>query len=478
MARRRITSFQPQAGSVSREVDILGRRGASDIINIGKKIRAQKEAERKVVQSTLNNIDNLMEESALIHQEYAADEIAQLKNDVFNLFAKKNKKGKVRGFDIYDPQIRNLVQNRVTEFSKIINRSEPTYTAMQDAIKAVGNDDTILDKTKTNQEIIDLANDVNTLKSNRAPEDMFLEIIFGAKNPELLVNNSLAELTKNDETSSKTFSKKEIINNQNVKTEERLDYNLDVVRVDGTGNFTFDNDKIDEYTDILIKTNPLKFKEENRADVKLLVQDFFKPKSIVKEDISPVTGDGLGSGSGTSKVFDAKNDIVNYEFDEIDKSKITLKGFNFTKPIALRMKVEEDGVDLFKEYKAFGLRENIDGEKFVYAYTGKERISDLEKIIAQYDLKKLLTEKDELLTEEEKKTKKELKEKIDGLDKLHILTLNKAIEKDLIQSARTQGEQEESINIGGLEYVGKNSLFTEDERVNTFDTSIFNDDND
>ena len=101
MARRRYNlTFQPQAGSVSREIDIIGRRGATDIANIGRKIRAKRRYEREVVQSTLNNIDNLMEESALIHQEYAADEIAKLKNDVFNLFAKKNKKGKVRGFDI------------------------------------------------------------------------------------------------------------------------------------------------------------------------------------------------------------------------------------------------------------------------------------------------------------------------------------------------------------------------------------------
>ena len=79
MARRRITSFQPQAGSVSREVDILGRRGATDIINIGKKIRAQKEAERTFVQKTLDNIENLKEESALIHRTAFNSEVDNLK---------------------------------------------------------------------------------------------------------------------------------------------------------------------------------------------------------------------------------------------------------------------------------------------------------------------------------------------------------------------------------------------------------------
>lgn len=464
MARRRITSFQPQAGSVSREVDILGRRGASDIINIGKKIRAQKEAERKVVQSTLNNIDNLMEESALIHQEYAADEIAQLKNDVFNLFAKKNKKGKVRGFDIYDPQIRNLVQNRVTEFSKIINRSEPTYTAMQDAIKAVGNDDTILDKTKTNQEIIDLANDVNTLKSNRAPEDMFLEIIFGAKNPELLINNSLAELTKNDETSSKTFSKKEIINNQNVKTEERLDYNLDVVRVDGTGNFTFDNDKIDEYTDILIKTNPLKFKEENRADVKLLVQDFFKPKSIVKEDISPVTGDGK---DGDDKViFNAKTDVNTYKFDELNNNIPTLKGYNFSTPLSYQTVEPLEGEDVLKKYKVLGLRENNEGKKLVYAYTGAENIGEFQQLILQSDLDDILSKDDDELNPQERETKVEILNKLGGLDELEVLPFNETIYKDLKNSAMKLEKEQEGIARAGLDYFLNNSLFTDEERKN------------
>lgn len=467
MARRRYNlTFQPQAGSVSREIDIIGRRGATDIANIGRKIRAKRRYEREVVQSTLNNIDNLMEESALIHQEYAADEIAKLKNDVFNLFAKKNKKGKVRGFDIYDPQIRNFVQGKVNEFSKIINRSEPTYKAMQDALKAVGNDDTILDKTKTNQEIIDLANDKNTLLSNRAPEDMFLEVIFGAKNPELLVNNSLAELTKNDETSSKTFSKKEIINNQNVKTEERLDYNLDVVRVDGTGNFTFDNDKIDEYTDILIKTNPLKFKEENRADVKLLVQDFFKPKSIVKEDISPVTGDG--SGSGTPRiVFNAKTDVNTYKFDELNNNTPTLKGYNFSRPLKYKPVEPLEGEEVLKDYQVLGLRENNKGEKLVYAYTGAESIDSFKELILQSDLDDILTKDDDKLTPQERETKVEILNKLGGLDELKVLPFNETIHKDLKTSALNLGSKEQrDIARAGLDYFLDNSLFTDEERKN------------
>lgn len=478
MARRRITSFQPQAGSVSREVDILGRRGATDIINIGKKIRAQKEAERTFVQKTLDNIENLKEESALIHRTAFNSEIDNLKQNVFNAFAKKNKRGKVRGFDIYDPEIRNFVQSEVSRLNKLVSRSQPLVDEAEKAIKAINADNTIINKAEAVANVTDYMNDINSLISNKDPLVSFNEIVTASQDDELVVNSALAELTKNDEMSSKSFSKKEVIDNKNVTKEQRFDYNIDVIRIDGEGNRIFNDDKINEYTNAMILANPVKFNNENgRLRAKELVEKFFEPKSTIKEDIRPVTGGGSGSGTFTSKVFNAQSDIVNYEFDEIDKSKITLKGFNFTKPIPLRMKVEEDGVNLFKEYKAFGLRENIDGEKFVYAYTGKERISDLEKIIAQYDLKKLLTEKDELLTEEEKKTKKELKEKIDGLDKLHILTLNKAIEKDLIQSARSQGEQEESINIGGLEYVGENSLFTEDERVNTFDTSIFNDDN-
>jgi hypothetical protein len=465
MARRRYNlTFQPQAGSVSREIDIIGRRGATDIANIGRKIRAKRRYEREVVQSTLNNIDNLMEESALIHQEYAADEIAKLKDDVFNLFAKKNKKGKVRGFDIYDPQIRNFVQGKVNEFSKIINRSEPTYKAMQDALKAVGNDDTILDKTKTNQEIIDLANDKNTLLSNRAPEDMFLEVIFGAKNPELLVNNSLAELTKNDETSSKTFSKKEIINKQNVKTEERLDYNLDVVRVDGTGNFTFDNDKIDEYTDILIKTNPLKFKEENRADVKLLVQDFFKPKSIVKEDISPVTGDGK---DGDDKVvFNAKTDVNTYKFDELNNNIPTLKGYNFSTPLSYQTVEPLEGEDVLKKYKVLGLRENNEGKKLVYAYTGAENIGEFQQLILQSDLDDILTKDDEDLTTQERETKVEILNKLGGLDELEVLPFNETIYKDLKISATKLEKEQEGIARAGLDYFLNNSLFTDEERKN------------
>lgn len=479
MARRRITggslSFQPQAGSISREMDVITKRGADNITAISRRMKAQKEYERQFMQNTLNKADDIAEESHLMYKDFAAEKVAELKNDLFNMFAKRNKKGKVRGFDIYDPKVRSFAQAKTNEIAKIFSRGEPTAQAMKDAIKVVANDKNIIDKTNVTNAIVNLANDPNTLLSNTPPENLFLEIISKGQDSELIINSILSEFTKNDEISSKTFSKKEVLGDKNVETKERFDYNIDVVKVDKDGNVSYDEDKLNLYTSNVIAAKPLKFnKEGDYTKVYSNVKDFFNPKSSKEERISPVTGDGSGSGPGTSKVFDPQNDIVNYEFDEIDKSKITLKGFNFTKPIALRMKVKEDGVDLFKKVEVFGLRENIDGEKFVYGYTGKESIGDLEKIIAQYDLKKLLTQRDELLTEEEKKTKKELKEKIDGLDKLHVLTLDKAIEKDLIKSAQSQNEQEETINIGGLEHIGENSLFTEDERVNTFDTSQFN----
>jgi len=465
MARRRITSFQPQAGSVSREVDILGRRGATDIINIGKKIRAQKEAERTFVQKTLDNIENLKEESALIHRTAFNSEIDNLKQNVFDAFAKKNKRGKVRGFDIYDPEIRNFVQSEVSRLNKLVSRSQPLVDEAEKAIKAINADNTIINKAEAVANVTDYMNDINSLISNKDPLVSFNEIVTASQDDELVVNSALAELTKNDEMSSKSFSKKEVIGNKNVTKEQRFDYNIDVIRIDGEGNRIFNEDKINEYTNAMILAHPMKFNNENgRLRAKELVEKFFEPKSTIKEDIRPVTGDGK---DGDDKVvFNAKTDVNTYKFDELNNNIPTLKGYNFSTPLSYQTVEPLEGEDVLKKYKVLGLRENNKGEKLVYAYTGAENIGEFQQLILQSNLEDILSQDDEDLSPEERETKVEILNKLGGLDELEVLPFNETIYKDLKISATKLEKEQEGIARAGLDYFLNNSLFTDEEIKN------------
>lgn len=469
MARRRITggslSFQPQAGSISREMDIITKRAADNITSISRQMKVQKQNERDFVQKTLDNIDNLKEESSLIHRTAFNSEIDNLKENVFNAFAKKNKRGKVKGFNIYNPEIRNFVQSEVSRINKLVSRSQPLVDEAEKAIKAINADNTIIDKAEAVARVTDYMNDVNSLISNKSPLVSFNEIITGAQDDELVVNSALAELTKNDETSSKTFSKKEIINGQNVKREQRLDYNLDVVRVDGASNRTFNEDKIKEYTDAMILAHPMKFNtENNRLQARKLVENFFEPKSSIKEDISPVT---TGDGSGTPKiVFNAKTDVNTYKFDELDNNIPTLKGYNFSKSLVYKPVEPLEGEEVLKDYRVLGLRENNKGEKLVYAYTGTESIDSFKELILQSDLEDILSKDDEDLNEEERKTKVSILNKLGGLDELKVLPFNETIHKDLKKSAINLEKEQQEIARAGLDYFLDNSLFTDEERKN------------
>ena len=326
MARRRITSFQPQAGSVSREVDILGRRGATDIINIGKKIRAQKEAERTFVQKTLDNIENLKEESALIHRTAFNSEVDNLKQNVFNAFAKKNKRGKVRGFDIYDPEIRNFVQSEVSRLNKLISRSQPLVDEAEKAIEAVNADDTIINKAEALANITDATNDINSLLSNKPPLVTFNEIITAAKNPNLVIRNMLDEKNKSVEMFTNTKSDETLVDGgKNILTETKtFVYNPFAISEKDGGVLNFNDDYINNEVQEIIRTNNPALRNLSLEQIKESIQNYYTPETTIKRDTNinkQYDADGSGVGSfnfSSDKVYTETVPIINEEGQSVE----------------------------------------------------------------------------------------------------------------------------------------------------------------
>ena len=315
MTRRRITegslSFQPQAGSVSREIDIVTKRAADNITSISRRMRAQKESERNFVQKTLDNIDNLKEESSLIHRTAFNSEVDNLKQNVFDAFAKKNKRGKVRGFDIYDPEIRNFVQSEVSRLNKLISRSQPLVDEAEKAIKDINADDTITNKAEAVANVTDYMNDVNSLISNKAPLVSYNEIITAAQNPNLVIRNMLDEKNKSVEMFTNTKSDETLVDGgKNILTETKtFVFNPFAISEKEGGVLNFNDDYINNEVQEVIRTNNPALRNLSLEEIKQSVQNYYTPETTIKRDTNINKQYGTGEG-GTGNVITFSSDNV------------------------------------------------------------------------------------------------------------------------------------------------------------------------
>ncbi len=331
MARRRITggslSFQPQAGSISREMDIITKRAADNITSISRQMKVQKQNERNFVQKTLDNIDNLKEESSLIHRTAFNSEIDKLKENVFNAFAKKNKRGKVRGFDIYDPQIRNFVQSEVSRINKLISRSQPLVDEAEKAIKDINADDTITNKAEAVANVTDYMNDVNSLISNKAPLVSYNEIITAAQNPNLVIRNMLDEKNKSVEMFTNTKSDETLVDGgKNILTETKtFVFNPFAISEKEGGVLNFNDDYINNEVQEIMRTNNPSFKDMSPEEIKESVQNYYTPETTIKKDTNINKKYGTGEGGtgnvltfGTDKVYTENVPIINEEGQSVE----------------------------------------------------------------------------------------------------------------------------------------------------------------
>lgn len=152
---------------------------------------AQRQQEIDFAGQFLDNIGELKGQTEKLHRDIINEEIDQLYNDANEGIVKRNKKGKVVGLNVNNPEFKTEVRNRVQRIGMMNDRSAKINTAMEAYAKAEEKNE-FLNLTPFYEDLVRTASSPELLAMDSDIDSSFKKLVEKHDNPQLRAKKFIA----------------------------------------------------------------------------------------------------------------------------------------------------------------------------------------------------------------------------------------------------------------------------------------------